>query len=590
MRGVIIINIGKRIKKLYDRLHNSLKRFPIALVYAALTVGTLIYMNHLGYKNQDGMDLYGRIAMVLAMGVPISLSLYVFFERKKDIKSFIKVLSHLAAAIILMMFYFLFLKQIDYVSGTRYVSLSIALYIIFTFIPYINRKENYEIYVIRLFCRFVVTYLYSVVLYLGLAATLLTINLLFDAGISGRVFADIGFTVAGIFAPAFFLADVPSKNEEMSNVDYPKVLRVLLQFIVLPLLLVYTIILYVYFGKSIITMELPQGLIGNLVLWYSIISTIVLFFIYPLRKFNKWIKTFLDIFPKVIIPLLGMMFVSIVIRINAYGITEDRYFVVIIGLWITFVMIYYSIKKDIRNIIVTITLAIIAIISVIGPISSYSISKWSQNGRLEEVLESYNMIDKSGYIKSTATDQEVSEEDQMEISSIIQYFDRYHDLDDIKYFSEDFRTSDMDEVFGFRLINEGIISRGNLEYFNYNLDNRELIIDIEDFDYFSEHRVFPDYNNQNKKEDIIITFKDKEIIIKNNDEEIYTKNLEKIVEGIREENVESKNLTQNEMTYTEETEDIKIEILFRNINGHQNRSNDETTVERMEFYTFVKLK
>src|SRR5690606_7885089 len=132
--------------------------------------------------------------------------------------------------------------------------------------------------------RFVVTYVYSVILYLGLAAIMGTIKLLFDANIPWDIYFDMGVIVAGIFAPAFFLSDVPMRDEEISEESYPKVLRVLLQFIILPLLFVYTMILYAYFAKSIVTMQLPQGIIGNLVLWYSIISAIILFFIYPLRN------------------------------------------------------------------------------------------------------------------------------------------------------------------------------------------------------------------------------------------------------------------------------------------------------------------
>nr|WP_252187540.1 DUF4153 domain-containing protein [Anaeromonas gelatinilytica] len=520
----------------------------------------------------------------------MSLSLYVYFEEKDNIKKLIRIISHLLIAVILVVFYFIFLKEINYISGTRYVALSIALYIIFTVIPYINKKDDYEIYVIKLFSRFIVTYVYSVVLYLGLAAILTTINLLFNAEISFRVFSDIAFIVAGIFAPAFFLADIPKRKEKIAHKDYPKVLRVLLQFIVLPLLLAYTVILYVYFGEIIITMELPQGLIGNLVLWYSILSTIVLLFIYPLRKINKWIKSFLSVFPKVIIPLLGMMFFSIGIRINVYGITENRYFVVIIGIWIVLVMIYYSIKKDIKNITLTTTLAIIAIASVFGPLSSYSISKWSQNQHFKGVLEKYDILDEKGKIEPPSAEEEFEESDQRKVSSIIQYFDRYHDLEDIKYLPEDFKKSDMEDVFGFRLIDEYIGYQGNREFFDYTLDDMGLIIDIGEFDYFSEHRTYDTNYNQNDMENISIIFEDRNIIIKDDKKELYTKNLDEIIKDIIEKNIDDKNLSHDEMSYIDENDDVKIKILFNYISGYENISDSEIMVEDIEFYTFVKIK
>lgn len=584
------MNIIKFIKGVGVKLSSSLKRFPLALLYAAFTVGLLIYMNHLNY-GIDSREIYARIAMVLAIGVPMSLSIYVFFESKPDIKKSFRILAHIGVGILLVAFYFLLLKNLEYVSVTRYVAYTIALYLIFSFIPYIRRKENYELYVIRLFSRFVVTYVYSIVLYAGLSAILATINLLFNAGIPGRVFADIALIVAGIFAPAFFLADVPKRGEEISVTDYPGVIRVLLQFIVLPLLTVYTIILYIYFGKIIIIRELPQGIIGNLVLWYSIVSTIVLFFIYPVRKSNQWIKTFIMIFPKTIIPLLGMMFVAMGIRINAYGITENRYFVLIVGIWITGIMIYYSIKKDIRNIVLTITLSLIAILSVSGPWSAYSISKWSQNGRFEEVLNKYDMIGENDELKSPPTDKDFSEGDQGKISSIIAYFDNYHNLEDVKYLPEDFEIEDMKDLFGFDMKYDYVRNTGGLEYFGYNLDTFNSLVEIKDYDYFKEVDTYPGYNRKEEIGDYTIDFNiiDKEIVIKEKDNTIYSKDIEEIVEKIHKNNNQRDPSTE-EMTFVDENENVKIKIIFRHINGHKNRSTGKVTVENLEFYSFIKFK
>jgi len=51
-----------------------------------------------------------------------------------------------------------------------------------------------------------------------------------------------------------------------------------------------------------------------------------------------------------ILPLLAMMFIAMGIRINAYGITENRYFVLAAGLWVTGSMLYLIISKEPRNV------------------------------------------------------------------------------------------------------------------------------------------------------------------------------------------------------------------------------------------------
>jgi len=46
--------------------------------------------------------------------------------------------------------------------------------------------------------------------------------------------------------------------------------------------------------------------------------------------------------PKAIIPLLLVMFVCVGIRVNAYGVTENRYFAIALGVWVLVVMVYLA--------------------------------------------------------------------------------------------------------------------------------------------------------------------------------------------------------------------------------------------------------
>src|SRR5690606_32311453 len=156
----------------------------------------------------------------------------------------------------------------------------------------------------------------------------------------------------------------------LEHEDYSIVLKVLLLYIVIPLLTAYTAILYIYFIKIIISWEWPIGLVSHLVLWYALIVTAVLFLITPMRDENKWANIFSKWMPIIILPILIMMFISMGIRINAYGVTENRYYVVVMGLWIFGIMVYYSLVKKPLNILLPTTLAVIALLSVLGPLSS----------------------------------------------------------------------------------------------------------------------------------------------------------------------------------------------------------------------------
>jgi len=59
------------------RLVSSLRRFPAPLVLALAIVMLLIFMNHT--KPSD--DVLAHVAMVLALGIPLTLCIKMFFER-----------------------------------------------------------------------------------------------------------------------------------------------------------------------------------------------------------------------------------------------------------------------------------------------------------------------------------------------------------------------------------------------------------------------------------------------------------------------------------------------------------------------------
>ncbi|MFZ7131862.1 MAG: DUF4153 domain-containing protein [Eubacteriales bacterium] len=119
-----------------------------------------------------------------------------------------------------------------------------------------------------------------------------------------------------------------------------------MNYIVIPLITVYTFILYAYFLKILVTWQWPQGLVSHLVLWYACIGVGVLFLITPLLQKNFFNHLFKMIFSKGILPLLVMMFISIGLRVQQYGITENRYFVILLGLWVTGIMIYFALRKN----------------------------------------------------------------------------------------------------------------------------------------------------------------------------------------------------------------------------------------------------
>lgn len=580
------MKLMKYFKNMLSNLYLSLKRFPFTILLSVFILALLITIHEL----RPVEDTLSRIVMTLALGIPLSLSIKLFFEKRNEENTFKLFIGYGIGALLLVLYYlFLLPDDMRMVTTTRYIAVNLALYMAFLFIPYFPKKPDFELYVIVLVAGFFTTILYSVVLYAGLSAILFSIDKLLGIKVLGKVYYYTWLFVVFIFAVSYFLSIIPLKDNKLTLRSYPKLLRILILYIVMPLLTAYTIILYIYFGKIIVTMTWPIGLVSHLVLWYSVIVTITLFFINPIRDESSWADKFLKLAPKILLPLIVMMFISMGIRINAYGLTEPRYFVIILGLWIFSIMIYFSFSKKLRNILIPVSLAFIALISVFSPVSSYSLSKYSQRHRFEKILIKNNMLTE-GKIN---TSKVVSKGDKVNISSILSYFDRNHSFKDLKHLPENFKIEDMEKVFGFSY--ESPFNESPNEYF-YITSTKSLqgALDIKGYDYlFDMDSLYNRNTSESKDLDASYYHESSTIKITYLGNEIYKKDLDEFVKNLiskygtsDKENI----VPEEEMIFTEENDKIKVKVVFQHISGSKNNSTGEINSKGFDFYLLVKIK
>lgn len=573
------------LTNILQKLVESFKRFPEAILLAAGVTVSLIVINHLPSSEDALSKLLGHIAMVLALGIPLTLCWRVLFEKMATVKSGIRLILYLLSALSLLLYYIYLLPDYEPNTISRYLAVNLALYCGFAFIPYLDKRPGFEQYVVILLRQFLITALYSFVLFLGLVATIFTIDqLLFK--LPSRLYVDIWLLVVGIFAPSFFLSGVPAIEENFAEVDYAKILKVLLYFIVMPLIAIYTFILYLYFAKILITREWPVGMVSHLVLWYAMITIFISFIIYPQRTGNRWVDGFLLSIPKLLIPLLLMMFVAMGIRIKAYGITENRYFVLIAGIWTLGSTLYIAFVKNKRNVILVVTLACLALLSVFGPWSAYSVSRRSQYARLEAILDRNNMLQNGKLVKAPST---ISEEDRKEISSIVLYFDRYHKLSDLKFLPEDAQIDSLEKRFGFPI---EYYYAGDEQYFYLRAENNTTPLLIRDFAYFYTFEPGMDKTAKQENSPLEVTYRweDKKLVIKQQGEEIYSKDFNEIGEKLYLANKEKGVLSQADLSFSDENEKLQLLYVFKYLSGYEKRSTGEVTIDPPEFYLFVKFK
>lgn len=576
-----------QLKNIITLFYRSMKRFPITLLFSTAVAVMLITISELQpIDNWDLEETLFRITMIFALGIPLSLCLKLFWERKENRTLLESSGFVMTGGLILILYYFFLLNELNMVSITRYTAVNLAFYLGFLFIPYLPRKDHFEMYIIKLGTGFIITVVYTAVLYVGLAAILFTLDALLGVPVPGKLYQYTGVILGCVFAPAYFLAGIPLKDHSLEHEDYSIVLKVLLLYIVIPLLTAYTAILYIYFIKIIISWEWPIGLVSHLVLWYALIVTAVLFLITPLRDENKWANIFSKWMPIIILPILIMMFISMGIRINAYGVTENRYYVVVMGLWIFGIMVYYSLVKKPLNILLPTTLVVIALLSVLGPLSSYSISTLSQNNRFEAILLKNNML-VDGKIQPAPAD--IAKEDKTEISGILAYFNTKHDLSDVKYLPEGFDMNDMEEVFGFPYQEPDLTPPEDFFFFARN-EAEVGATDIKEYDYMFDAGILYDMAADHA---LKADFDEESAILRISQQGalLYEKELNSFVKDLLEKHGGQKdNLAAEEMTLIDENEKIKVKLSFKAIHGSGDATADNIILRGFDGYLFVKIK
>ena len=472
------MGILERVKSTVLSIRKSLKRFPLTILISSLLAFLLIYLIE-SQLSGDIKETVEKIALVLGLGIPLSLCISLLIEKFNRKNSSYSLLLFVAGGLFLIVYYNFFLDNKSLVAAYRYLATLIFLILAFIYIPRIGKNKDYEYYILDVLQSFAITFIYSAVLYIGISIILVTIDQLFDINIKSELYLYTFFIIVFVFAASLFLSKLPSIEREYKDIRYNKSLTVLLTYIVIPLITIYTLILYLYFAKILLTRQWPRGLVSHLVLWYSTVSVGVIFLLTPILEENKIAKLFKQVFPKIILPVLLMMFLSIYKRVAQYGITENRYFVIVLGLWVLATMLYFSIKKPLKNILIPISLSIIVLVSVYGPLSSFSVSKYSQNKRFEKILLENSMIVDGSIVPN----ENISKEDQREISNIISYFDRNHNINEIKSLPGGFSLDDMERVIGFEYRPHFMADFEEYRHFYYSI-NLEEPINIEEFQYF----------------------------------------------------------------------------------------------------------
>ncbi|WP_422485311.1 DUF4153 domain-containing protein [Gudongella sp. DL1XJH-153] len=557
------------------------------MIYSILVGLILIFLiENENVVSSETIENLVKIAMVLGMGILLFLALNLGFESQGTKKN-VRIVGFVGAAIFQVLYYFVFLNEMNMVSVTRYMGTILLLLALIMFIPRLRRPDGLVSYVKGLTYAFSIAAVYAVVLFIGLVLIVFTIEQLFEIPFGDSIYIELFILVVFVFAASMFLWKIPGV-EESDDGYYSPAVKILLEYIVIPLIFIYSAILYVYFIKIIATWDWPKGLVSHLVLWYSVLASGLILISSPLIGKSRIVEFFNKWFPIINLPILLMMFLSMGQRIMQYGITENRYFVLALGVWVLFTMINYALKNRFGNISVLVAIAIIITVSLYGPVSAYNVSIRSQNSRLDDLLQENGMIGEGVLVAGG----DVSLEDKREINNIIYYFQQNHSLDDIKTLPENTEPGNLSEVLGF---DYEPYSRGDMSgSFNIYLANMESeIIDVSEYDYYFRTSSWNQELMESGQIGSKFTKDDNLLELYLADRVIFSESISPLIKQILEEDGNQPGISssrdQDQMTFQMENENARMKIIFTSINGTY-EPGTEPDIRSMEFMVLLGIE
>lgn len=382
------------IDVLAARARDVLRRFPWTILAGTIAAAAGV----IATADFADEDLWARITFVAALGIPASLAATLWRAAvRPNGKSGARrapgrtLLVQLAIIALLVLFAFSWPGIQERHDAIRYFQLSAALHLAVAFVPFLGAPESVGFwqYNRRLFLGFLRAAVFSGVLFVGLAIALAAVDQLFGVDVETETYLRIWLIVAFVVNTWIFLAAVPDDLEALAeDREYPKALKIFSQYILTPLAFTYLVILLAYLVKIVAGAEWPSGWIGWLVTSVAVTGLLGFLLVHPLRADPEegWIRVYARWLFIGLIPAALMLLAAFWKRILPYGLTELRTLGFVLGLWLLGIAILFTVRRAASIRVIPVSLAIILLAMLYGPLGLTNLSLRSQQDRFRSLV------------------------------------------------------------------------------------------------------------------------------------------------------------------------------------------------------------
>lgn len=573
--------MNNKINVILEKIKTLILNYPLVLLMSLATVIIIIYGIETEPDKENSYYLL-RLGIVFSLGISSQFALKIISQRIRN-----GIIWQIIGLLFLIGFYFVFPKNENNFTDfyvfiiVPSVILSHLLVAFIAFTRKENSEQNFWQYNKNLFINLFLTAVFTCVLTGGVELAILAIQELFNYNFDKKIYLET-FVTLSIFGSTFIFLLFNETGLEYLEKEgtYPVVLKFFTQFILIPLLIIYAVILYFYCLKITINWQLPRGWVSYLILAYAIVGILALLLVHPLKNENakSWIIIFNKIFYYTLIPLIVLLFIAIFTRVLQYGYTEARYFVLLISIWLSLIVLYFIFFKKGTIKFIPISLFIFGLFALVFPyFNAFSVSKRSQEKELARVLTENKLI-VNGKIdfKITVLDTVANE-----VENKFEFLSERLDKDYLKTFLDDKTKTEVDKnKFWYSDLFKNVKFTDKTVNTYLRIYSNRNVYEIKDYQFLLKSEYGGDFESNINKDKIKIiksngtnsTFE-----IKINDD---VKDIMPLIKEFCEKHKNaSKDVIVDELSLNIELNKYKIKIFFDSINWNkENNTFDFNTI------------
>ncbi|RUA29805.1 MAG: hypothetical protein DSY76_03020, partial [Bacteroidetes bacterium] len=373
--------------KAIEQFRSVFSRFPATVITTLVAMVLVLFLIEVDSHDAVYFEKVLRAVFVLSLGVFMFTALRLLGDKNPLC----------IVGIVALVGYYLILPNMkDVPSGMvfmRHFFLILAFFIMIWWAPFWKSNPDNRLfweYNQQVVFGFLTSIVFTIVLYAGLSGALYALDSLFSLDIAPKRYGQLWVLTIGLFGVPYFLAQIPKDTKDLMPHTYTKVETIFTKYLLTPLVIGYFVILYAYTLKILVTQSWPKGILAWIIIAFSAVAITAYLFWTPI--WSEKTKRYKRFFALALWLQTIMLAAALWMRIHAYGWTESRYMVALLGAWLFAISLYFLLFKGARYKWMFVSLSLLIMMSQIGPFSAYAIGKKSQQQRLQEILSTHQPL------------------------------------------------------------------------------------------------------------------------------------------------------------------------------------------------------